>query len=527
MKKKIWAISVIAMFVLLALLTVNVQAETTETTLQGKIDATAEGGTLVLDDNYNEEVTITKDITIDFDGYTLTSDNHGIVVDNGATVTITGNGTISTTKGAIVNKNGQVTIENGEFTSEKWYTIKNLSNMTINDGYFTQTKHGANSSLIVNGWYYSTKTSTNDLNIAPPETVSAFLTINGGEFVHNNTTSTIKGDNWSETNITGGTFTSPEGFLVQVTGTVNISGGTFSGNKATAVIYREDAANGEANPCILTISGGTFTDNYLMRTDHNGVVTVTGGIFEFKDGLILDNSDGEAIVPLTVTGGTYSVNSNIEDYLDEGYTLNENRTVVPVVEEEPTTDDETTFPDVLTSAWYYNAVKYCKTNKIILGYEDGTFRPDTNITRGQFVTILWRMEGEPESTTTVSSLSDLSESSSYYKAILWAEENGIVKGYEDGTFRESTELNRQQLAEFLKRYSEYKGIDTSNVTSLDDFADSSSVDGYAVKAIQWAVANGVIKGYTEENTKYIRPTKSASRAEAAEMIYKFCTKILE
>ncbi len=290
-----------------------------EDTLQSKIDATEKGGVLVLDSDYTDEVTITKDITIDFAGHSLTTTNHGIVVDEGATVVIKGNGTISVTKGAVVNKNGNVTIENGTFISENWYVVKNFSNMTINGGKFTQGNNTSNSSLITNGWYNGAGSSSNDLGVTPPtDKATAILTINGGNFVHNVTsTSTIKSDDWSKTTINDGTFTSNNGFLVQATGTVAVKGGTFTGFGSIATIYGFD--NTEFEPGLLNISGGTFNAKYLYRADNLGKVTVTNGIFNLSSGLIeSDNSK----VTLGISGGTYTIAVD-EKYITDGYLLNQ------------------------------------------------------------------------------------------------------------------------------------------------------------------------------------------------------------
>ena len=310
-----------------------------EGTLQSKIDATEKGGTLTLDVDYNEEVTINKDMTIDFQGHKLTSTTYGIVVTDGAKVTITGNGSVESEKGAVVNKNGTVVIENGNFNSKSWYTIKNLSNMTINGGTYTQGENKSNASLIANGWYDGAGSNGNDLGVVPPASdgkASAILTINGGNFMHKTKTSAIKSDDWSKTIIKNGNFESENGFLVQATGNVSISGGKFKGFNAVAVINGFNKA--EMYPGILVISGGTFDAAYLYRPDDKGSVTVSGGTFNLTQGLIQKESKE---VALNLIGGTYSV--DVTDYVtkenlivnktDKGYTVEVNKTVVATDED--------------------------------------------------------------------------------------------------------------------------------------------------------------------------------------------------
>ena len=321
MKKVMWAFLISIGLTLGSMGVVHAES----TTLQSKIDATEEGGTLVLDANYTDSVTISKDITIDFAGHSLTTNGHGIYVESGAEVVITGDGSINATgsvHAAIVNE-GTLTVESGSFNSANWYTVKNFSVMNINGGTFTQgDENKANSSLIANGWYDGSKVNgSNDLGVVPPEKGSsavAVLTINGGEFVHKTTTSTIKSDDWSKTTITEGTFESQNGFLIQATGTVNVSGGTFTGYNAIATIYGlENEFGPEFEPGILTISDGTFNAQYLYEADGIGEVTVTGGTFNLGTRLVVAASSK---VSTEITGGTFTVTVD-ENYIPDGYLL--------------------------------------------------------------------------------------------------------------------------------------------------------------------------------------------------------------
>lgn len=321
MKKVMWAFLISIGLTLGSMGVVHAES----TTLQSKIDATEEGGTLVLDADYTDSVIISKDITIDFAGHSLTTNGHGIYVESGAEVVITGDGSINATgsvHAAIVNE-GTLTVESGSFNSANWYTVKNFSVMNINGGTFTQgDENKANSSLIANGWYDGSKVNgSNDLGVVPPEKGSsavAVLTINGGEFVHKTTTSTIKSDDWSKTTITEGTFESQNGFLIQATGTVNVSGGTFTGYNAIATIYGlENEFGPEFEPGILTISDGTFNAQYLYRADGIGEVTVIGGTFNLGTRLVVAASSR---VSTEITGGTYTVTVD-ESYIPDGYLL--------------------------------------------------------------------------------------------------------------------------------------------------------------------------------------------------------------
>ena len=115
---------------------------------------------------------------------------------------------------------------------------------------------------------------------------------------------------------------------------------------------------------------------------------------------------------------------------------------------EPTTTANP-FSDVTEGQWYYKAVFWASENGITAGYEDGTFRPDDICTRGQVITFLWNKAGQPEPSATENQFTDISEDDWYYKAVLWASENGITAGYEDGTFRPEKDCTRAEIVQFL------------------------------------------------------------------------------
>ncbi len=176
------------------------------------------------------------------------------------------------------------------------------------------------------------------------------------------------------------------------------------------------------------------------------------------------------------------------------------------------------FSDVKSTNWFYNAVKYTVTNKMILGYNSTKFAPNDNITRGMVVTILHRMEGYPKPTIK-NKFSDVSSSQYYYNAIVWATEKGIVHGYENGTFGPDKNITRQDLAGILRNYAQYKGKNVSIKSDLSKFSDGSKVSSYALTAMQWAVGTGVITG--NNNGESLTPHGTATRAEFAGMLHKY------
>ena len=180
------------------------------------------------------------------------------------------------------------------------------------------------------------------------------------------------------------------------------------------------------------------------------------------------------------------------------------------------------FTDVKKSDWYYTAVEYTYQRGIIKGATDTEFRPTKNITRGMIVTILWRMEGEPK-VTGVGDFPDVKNGQYYYNAVRWATKNKVVSGYNSGKFGPDDNITREQLATILCNYAKYKGKNVNATANTSKFTDWSKVTGYARPAMQWAVSKGVITGKSG-GTK-VDPQGTASRAEAAGMIYNYCLKI--
>ena len=158
-----------------------------------------------------------------------------------------------------------------------------------------------------------------------------------------------------------------------------------------------------------------------------------------------------------------------------------------------------TFSDVDKSDWFANAVAYVTEKGLMNGTGSDTFSPNASTTRGMLMTVLARYAGED---TTGGAIW-------YEKGMNWAK----AKGVSDGTNPE-VNITREQLVTMLYRYA---GSPAAN-GSLDNFSDAASVSSYAVNAMQWAVANGIVNG---SNGK-LNPKNNATRAEVAAILMRFC-----
>lgn len=175
------------------------------------------------------------------------------------------------------------------------------------------------------------------------------------------------------------------------------------------------------------------------------------------------------------------------------------------------------FPDCNPNEWYASAVTYVSDKGLITGYNDGTFGPYDNITRGQLVTILWRMEGKPVSSS--AGFSDVSSSDFYYSAALWAQKNGVIKGYGDGTFGGERLIAREEAAVMLANYANFKGYDTaSDKAALMRISGWREADSWALDSLGWCVDQGLMSGKDTPSGAYLDPMGSTWRSAMAKMI---------
>ncbi len=179
------------------------------------------------------------------------------------------------------------------------------------------------------------------------------------------------------------------------------------------------------------------------------------------------------------------------------------------------------YDDVNKDDWFYDYVYDVYVKELMTGLEDTVFAPNNNLVRAQFAVIIYRMEGEPE-VIFKDTFPDVKDGHFYSDAVIWAAENGIVTGYTDtGLFGPNDPITREQMAAMMFRYANYKKLDTTARESLSSFPDGDTVQEFAIDAVQWCVAEGIISGKGEEGAKLLDPQASTCRAEAATIISRY------
>ncbi len=226
------------------------------------------------------------------------------------------------------------------------------------------------------------------------------------------------------------------------------------------------------------------------------------------------------------TGHTVEViNERPATCMEEGYTgdkvcavCGENLAEGQVLPIDMNTCPSIGFKDVNQKQWYHKGIDYVVTHGIMNGMSEDVFSPNGILTRGQLVTMLYRMAGEPEFTAE-NPFTDVAEDKYYADAVVWAYENGVVKGISETLFAPELSANREQVATFMHRYAKLLGLSVEHEGTLEAYPDAATVSEYAVEAMTWAVGTGIINGIDGS----LMPRDTATRAQIATMIMRFET----
>ena len=175
------------------------------------------------------------------------------------------------------------------------------------------------------------------------------------------------------------------------------------------------------------------------------------------------------------------------------------------------------FTDVTEGDWFYDAVAYVYENGIMAGTSETIFSPSMKLNRAQAAQLFYNLEGKP-AVAGDSAFTDVASSHWAVDAITWAAENDVVAGIGGNLYDPDSNVTREQFAQMLYNYAQYKGYDLTANGDLTQFPDAGSISGWAETALGWANGNGLINGH-ENGT--IDPQGSAIRAQAASILANF------
>lgn len=179
------------------------------------------------------------------------------------------------------------------------------------------------------------------------------------------------------------------------------------------------------------------------------------------------------------------------------------------------------FPDTVNH-WAADAIEDVAARGLFSGTGKG-FAPGVEMDRAMLVTVLYRLEGKP-AVESKADFADVAGAAWYADAVAWASAEGIITGYEDGSFRPTAPVTRQQLAAILHRYAVSKGCDVSvgEDTDILSYADAPAISAYAIPAMRWACGAGLISGVT---TDTLAPNSGATRAQVAVILGRFVSNV--
>lgn len=181
------------------------------------------------------------------------------------------------------------------------------------------------------------------------------------------------------------------------------------------------------------------------------------------------------------------------------------------------------FRDVTSAHWAFASVERAAELGLVTGYSDGTFRPDTPVTRAQFVLMLWRMCGKPAAAK-AASFADAS-ADWYQDALSWAVEKGYVNGLSDTRFGPDAPITRQQAMAILFRLNGGQSSTELTLTGIYEqtFADSTTIASWAKDATWWAVYHELVSGVGGSR---IAPEANASRAQIAAILLRYADQFM-
>ena len=290
-----------------------------------------------------------------------------------------------------------------------------------------------------------------------------------------------------------------------------------------SIEVEKDTSEDETVPSTKPSTGSSGTTRYNITIEDMENGDVTSSHSRASRGttvtLTINPDDGYELDELIVT----DVNGDEIDLTRKSsakYTFEMPRSRVTIeatfVEEEVVST--LPFDDVDVDDWFYDAVEYAYENDLMNGVSSDEFDPNGTLTRGMMVTVLYRLEGEPESRADLP-FEDVEPGTWYTEAVRWAVDEGIVLGTSDTTYEPDAMITREQLATMLYRYAAYKDYDTTQGgMAIREFEDYEDISDWALEGLDWAVNAELVNG-VGNNT--IAPLSSATRAETATLLMRF------
>lgn len=253
----------------------------------------------------------------------------------------------------------------------------------------------------------------------------------------------------------------------------------------------------------------------------------SGGMQKFIKAANINNAmtDREIATRLTNAIVAYYSTGDGKDHTYAAGYINryrkEQKVVLGYVDEDERQYLVSRYSDIDYSDWYITPAAWVSQRGFMTGIGGTTqMAPNATTSRAMVVAVLSRLGAIGSGSDDTGSLRfpDVSQGDWFADAVAWGVASGVVEGYGDGTFRPDQDVTREQVAIFLMRYAQQLGLSTVPTGDLSGYPDADQVGDWGVRAMSWAVGNGIITGKSGK----LAPQENATRAEFATMLMRFC-----
>ena len=301
-----------------------------------------------------------------------------------------------------------------------------------------------------------------------------------------------------------------------ISGDVTITNDKFlmpNGNVEVKAIFEKNTSTGGGT------GTGATTYPITVKSAKNGDVTAShkSAAKGVTVTLTVDPDKGYLLDTLTVLDGK-DKELKLTDKGDGKFTFTmpDSKVTVEATFKASAPTGKNPFVDVPAGSYYEDAVVWAVGKGITTGMSAAAFDPNGSCTRAQIVTFLWRAAGSPEPKT-MKGFDDVASNAYYAKAVAWAVENGITTGTSASKFSPNDPCTRTQAVTFLFRYAAANGMEAVTMQELlSGYADAASVPSYAVSAMNWALAAGILQG---DGVK-LMPNATCTRAQVVTFLYR-------
>ena len=272
---------------------------------------------------------------------------------------------------------------------------------------------------------------------------------------------------------------------------------------------------GMDNMHVVTLCGyDENNDKYQVCDPVKGKYWVKGSMFEKSYNYLKWAVSIKSEDTCVKYGHKYSEFTEITPVTDKQNGLKVKKCVVCHKEVKAIIPRKCQYSDVIGDKWYFDTVVEVSQLGLMTGATETLFKPDTKMNRAMAVCVLHRMEGSMK-TEYKSLFKDVANGHYYSSAITWAKQKDVINGYNDGTFKPTKNVTREEMVTMLYNFARYKGINVKSNKDISHFNDYSKITPYARVPMKWAVEKGLLSG--KDNGTRLDPRGTATRAECAKM----------